>query len=175
MHERLARVALSAEPFKVYWRAYGGLSGLLLSPYLVAALLITAGCYPFWNSIDLFDGRKSAQLAVDVVPGLMAFSLGGTAILLAFSGKRFVNAIRQGGKPKSLFMKIVANFFHFLLVQTLALVFAFILMAYESSTVLAGFAFFMLAYGVTSAVAAAAMLLNAAIVYNEAFDEDDAD
>ena len=149
------------------------MSGLLLSPYLYAAIGVTLGCRPYWESIDPIDGRKSAQLAVDIIPGLMAFSLGGTAILLAFSGKRFVDAIRQGGKPKSLFMKIVANVFHFLLVQTLALLSSFFVLAYESNNWLAGFAFFLLSYGVICSIAAAAMLLNAALVYNEAFDLDD--
>lgn len=101
----------------------------------------------------------------------MAFSLGGTAIILAFSGKTFLNAIRQKGVENSLFMKIVANFFHFLVVQTVALLLAFMVMAYQTSTVLAGIAFFFLVYGVVSSVAAAAMLLNAARIFNEAFDD----
>lgn len=123
--------------------------------------------------MDFFEGRKSGQLAVDTLPGLMAFSLGGMAILLAFSGDRFLKAIRQGGKSQSLFMKVVANFFHFLFVQTLALCVSFISMAYEESDWLAGIAFFLLCYGVTSAVAASAMLLNISRIFNIAEDHDD--
>lgn len=138
---------------------------------MLLAAVLTSACYPFWSAVGPEGGRRSAQLAVDVIPGLMAFSLGGTAILLAFSGQRFVNAIRQGGKPKSLFMRIVANFFHFLLVQTLALCAAFLVFSYPQSAIIAAVAFFLLCYGVTSAIAAAAMLLNAALIFNEAFDE----
>ena len=68
-------------------------------------------------------------------------------------------------------MKIVASFFHFLLLQTLALCMSFLVLSYPGSDAIAGFAFFFLSYGTIAAVAAAAMLLNAATIFNEAFDD----
>lgn len=103
----------------------------------------------------------------------MAFSLGGMAILLAFSGGRFLNAIREGGKSNSLFMEIVANFFHFLLVQTLALATAMMVKSFPDWTPLAGMAFFFLAYSLTAALASSAMLLNASRIFNKVGGRDD--
>lgn len=137
---------------------------------MLVAVVLTIACRPYWGSVDDHGLRPSAQLAVDTLPGLMAFSLGGMAILLAFSGDRFLKAIRQGGKDNSLFMKVVVNFFHFLFVQTMALCGAFLVMAYSKFDWLAGAAFFLMCYGVTSAIAASAMLLNIARIFNIAED-----
>jgi len=67
-------------------------------------------------------------------------------------------------------MKVVVNFFHFLFVQALALCAAFLVLAYPSSDVIAGAAFFLMCYGVTATVAASAMLLNIARIFNAAED-----
>ena len=103
----------------------------------------------------------------------MAFTLAGMAIVLALSGRRFIDAMREEGEPNSLFMKVVALFFHFLIVQTLALVFALVAKTYSGSHVLAGIAFFLALYGVASAVAIAAMLLNVSRIYNFTGGSDD--
>lgn len=137
---------------------------------MIAAIILTVACRPYWGQLDAQGVRRSAQLAIDTLPGLMAFSLGGMAILLAFSGERFLKAIRQEGKDDSLFMKVVVNFFHFLFVQTLALCTAFLVLAYETSNILAAIGFFLMCYGVTTAIAASAMLLNIARIFNVAED-----
>jgi hypothetical protein len=162
-----AQIVESLEPFRIYWKNYGGWRALAKSPYLWAAVFLTAVCFPFWSVNDPFEGRKSAQMAIDVVPSLMAFSLGGMAILLAFSSGRFIDAIREDGNPQSLFMEIVANFFHFLLLQTLALATAFATNAFVEQTWLAGASFFLLAYSLMAALAASAMLLNASRIFNK--------
>lgn len=110
---------------------------------------------------------------IAVIPGLMAFTLAGMAIILALSGQRFTIAIRENGKPDSLFMKVVALFFHFLLVQTIGLILAFFLKSYPVSDLLAGATFFFATYGVASAIAIAAMLLNISRIYNIAGDQSD--
>ncbi|CAN5202767.1 hypothetical protein BH11PSE5_BH11PSE5_13530 [soil metagenome] len=163
----------SFEPFAIYWANYGGFKALAKSPYLWVAAAFTPLCYKYWLNIDMFEGRESAQLAIDIIPSLMAFSLGGMAILLAFSGGRFLNAIRQGGKPDSMFMELVANFFHFLLLQTIALGLAITVKSFPDSDWLAGVAFFFLAYSLTSALAASAMLLNISRIFNKAVERND--
>lgn len=156
----------SLDPFRVYWKNYGGWKALLFSPYFWVACILTGVCNQFWLNLDPFEGRASAQLAVDVIPSLMAFSLGGMAVLLAFSGGKFLDAIREQGKDDSLFMEVVANFFHFLLLQTVALGMAFVVKSYPNADWLAGFAFFFLCYSVTAALASSAMLLNISMIFN---------
>lgn len=165
-----APIVDSLEPFKHYWANYGGWRALIKSIYLWSAVFLTAVCYPYWSDVGYQHGltnRASAQLTIDIVPSLMAFSLGGMAILLAFSSGRFIDAIRQEGKPDSLFMEIVANFFHFLFLQTISLALAMATNAFPRADWLAGIAFFALAYSLTAALAASAMLLNASRIFNK--------
>ena len=168
-HEMRLRAPVSLEPFRRYWRIYGGWRGLFRSVYFYTALALTLVCYPYWSK----PGTASAQLAIDIIPSVMAFSLGGMAIILAFSGGRFLNVIRQGGDEASLFMTVIANFFHFLVVQTLALITAMIVLAFPDPLPPSGLAFFFLAYSVTTAVASAAALFNVSRLYNVTGDDDD--
>jgi uncharacterized membrane protein len=163
------RVPVSLEPFRRYWRIYGGWKGLFSSIYFYTALAITGVCYSYWSK----PGTASAELAIDIIPSVMAFSLGGMAIILAFSGGRFINLIRQGGEEASLFMTVIANFFHFLVVQTIALIAAMIVLAFPKPLAPSAVAFFFLAYSVTTAVASAAALFNVSRLYNFAGDNDD--
>lgn len=164
----LPRAPDSVDPFRRYWRIYGGWRALFSSVYFYAALALTAACYPYWSKV----GTASAQLAVDVVPSVMAFSLGGMAIVLAFSEGRFLKVIRQSGKEESLFMKVITNFFHFLTIQTLALISAMIVFAFPLYKEPSGIAFFFLAYSVATAIASAAGLFNVSRLYNVVGDDD---
>ena len=163
------RAPTSAEPFARYWRIYGGWRALITSPYLILAVALTGVCYPFWSK----SGTASADLAVSVIPSIMAFSLGGMAIILAFSDGRFLNVIRQDGNDKSLFMTVIANFFHFLTVQTLALVSAMVVLAFPLYKEPSGIAFFFLAYSITTGLASAAALFNVSRIYNVVGDDDE--
>lgn len=164
---KLATTVSSFEPFRIYWTTYGGLKALLKSIYLWLSVVITAGCNPFWLDRGVHSNeRPAADLLLTVIPALMAFTLAGMAIILALSGKRFTTAICEGGRPDSLFMKVVVSFFHFILVQSIGLVLAFFSRSYPAQDWLAGTAFFFGIYGVTSAVAIAAMLLNVSRIYN---------
>ena len=149
------------EPFRVYWRVYGGWKALLSSIYFWLSAAITLACYPLWSEVSSTDGgRPVTDTLLTIVPALMAFTLAGMAIILALSGSRFIKAIREDGRDDSLFMRVVAFFFHFILVQSLALLAALVSASYPSVDWLAGGAFFLAAYGVASAVAIAAMLPN---------------
>lgn len=157
----------SFEPYAIYWKLYGGLYALVRSLYIWLAVGLTALCFPYWLQFDPAKGeRPSADLTVSMVPDLMAFTLGGMAIVLALSGGKFINALREDGDPNSLFMKLVALFFHFLIAQTIALIAGLISKTYPSSNIVAAGMFFFLAYGISSGVAIASMLLNVARVYN---------
>lgn len=168
-HEMRLRVPVSLEPFRRYWRIYGGWKALFSSAYFYTALVLTAVCYPYWSKV----GTDSAQLSINIIPSVMAFSLGGMAIILAFSGGRFLNVIRQGGHEASLFMTVIANFFHFLVVQTLALITAVIALAFPKPLLPSAVAFFFLAYSVMTALASAAALFNVSRLYNVTGDDDE--
>lgn len=173
LRRKLGTIVGRFEPFRLYWSIYGGWRELWKSLYLWAAAILTGVCAPLWLEIDLLDYERPAiDLALSIVPALMAFTLAGMAVVLALSGKQFINAIREGGDPNSLFMRVVALFFHFLLVQSFALVMALVSRTYVSSDVLAGIAFFLTVYGITSAVAIAAMLLNISRIYNFTGDDE---
>lgn len=164
----------SLDPFRIYWNAYGGWRELFTSPYLLAALVLTAMCYPVWSEIkEGQTGYENAQLGIDVIPSLLAFSLGAMAIVLAFSGGKFLKAIREDGDEKSFFMTIVATFFHFIFVQALALATAMVAMAFPKLVVPAAVSFFFLSYSLMAAVAAAAALLNASRIYNKVGSDDE--
>lgn len=138
---------------------------MLRSPYLYIALLVTALCGPYWTASSE-DGPAWAQAAIEIVPGLLGFSMGGMAIMLAFSNAAIFSTLTQRGKENSLFMKVIANFFHFILVQTVALVFALLGKAHGGPFI--GFlGFWTMTYALLVALATAGQLLNTAQVFNK--------
>ncbi len=105
-----------------YWRAYGGFAALRSSPYLHAALLITALCWPVWTSPNWWDDP------VGVLPDLLGFTLGGLAILLGLFERRVVHAFCDpdgSQETASTLQEIIARFVHFIVVQSVALLTAF--------------------------------------------------
>ncbi len=108
--------------FGSYWKNYGGWGALLGSPFLwlatVAGILVT---YRF------LDGSW-AELALQTVPAVLGFTLGGYAILVSFAASDFRHAIagKEADEETSPLMDISAAFYHFFAVQTLAFVYAFI-------------------------------------------------
>lgn len=152
----------SLEPYRLYWSGYNGLKGLVKSPYLYVSAIITYSCGNYWEKA----GTASAQTAIDVIPSLMAFSLGGMAIVLALSNPRLLKAITKGGNPKSLFMNLIGNFFHFIIIQTIALIAALLVFSFPDPIWLSGISFFFLTYSVLTALATAAALFNISRIIN---------
>jgi len=148
-----------------YWGLYGGWKALFRSPYLYLGLVITVLSAPFWLK-DGEDGPPWAQTAVEIIPSLLGFSMGGMTIMLAFSNAAIFTTLTQKGKHDSLFLKVTANFFHFILVQTLAVVLALIGKAYGGAFI--GFlGFWALTYALLVALATAGQLLNTAEGFNK--------
>ena len=96
------------ETFRVYWRAYGGWFALITSPYFLCAGIFAALCKPLW-----FDGAAKnfpwTDWALSLLSSLISFSIGGLAVILAFSNEKFVRLIRQNGKEDSYFMVLKTN------------------------------------------------------------------
>lgn len=148
-----------------YWRLYGGLSSFLTSPYLAISVVLTLLCSPYWTK-DV----KWAQHTIDIVPGLLGFSIGAFAIILAFSSKRVISIIAEDGSPTSLLMQTAAMFVHFIIFQTAALIFAVTSLAFSF---LSAVGFFLLVYSLLMAIATCFALFNLAQLYNASSPNDE--
>lgn len=110
-----------ARHIRRYFKAYGGWSGVLGSPLFIVALLVGVVSYGRW----LRPGWTASTYAL--VPSLLGFSLGTYAILFSLITSRVkgaMRAVKTYGKISAL-EQVNATFFHYIVVQVLALVWAF--------------------------------------------------
>ena len=111
--------------FPDYLDEYGGINSVVKSSYFWAATLTTVLASRYFLAPKWWD------VVLSVVPGLVGFSIAGVAIFISLGndGLRSVFAGRRPSDPEtksSPFMKFMAMFTHFIIVQLLALVFAFL-------------------------------------------------
>lgn len=111
-----------------YWRAYGGASELLRSPYFHFALVLTAICSGYWASSPWTD------IALSVLPNLLGFGVTGYAIWIGWGDEKLrevlIDLEANDGKG-SFYVQISAIFAHFSLVQVLALLISFLCKALD--------------------------------------------
>lgn len=106
-----------------YWSIYGGIKAFLFSPYVHVAIFETV------LAVNLISAEDQWwDLALQIVPNILGFTLGGFAIFLSFGNEKFIAAI-SGNDPDeeesySPFLGVCATFLHFILIQSLALCFA---------------------------------------------------
>lgn len=131
---------------------------------MYAASLLTAAIFPLWGRND---AAPWTDISISVLPSLMGFSIAALTVLLAFSDSKTLKAITQHGKTNSYFVKTVANLFHFLVVQTIALILAILAKAYVW-WILSYFGVLALVYAIFVSIAAAGQLLNTAVIINKA-------
>ena len=93
--------------------------------------------------------------------------MGGMAIVLAFTGSSLFKVIAQYGNENSYFIKMISAFYHFIIVQTLAILFGLICRTY-TNVVLSGVGFFFMSYAIMVAVTTATQLFNTARIANYA-------
>ncbi|MGR9141468.1 hypothetical protein ACU8MP_03705 [Rhizobium leguminosarum] len=105
-----------------YFRAYGGFSGVVGSPFLGIAIIITSLSYSNWLTPNWVEKVET------LIPSLLGFSLGTYAILFSIVGSRLKGALRKIQAPHgvSYLETINATFFHFIFVQVLSLMWAFL-------------------------------------------------
>ena len=94
------------------------MSALVRSPYAHISLILLAPLYPIWRNPDWWSDP------ITVIPSLLGFSLGALTIFTGFGNDKFRNAI-SGERPArpgktSPYLQTVANFIHFIFIQTLA-------------------------------------------------------
>ena len=163
----------SQTSIEAFWAIHGGWWAYATSPFLWSAFGLTVVCYPYWTLIE--NGSAVwAQAAIEIIPGLLGFSLGGMSILLALSSARLLRVIRSGGRPNSHFMKTIASFFNFIFVQTAAIGAAMVAKAHPIELV-SFIGFLLMAYGAFSAIAVAINLFGIARIFNATAPFDDRD
>lgn len=111
--------------FTRYWRAYGGLSAMLRSPYLHGALLLLVLTANTWLHLAWWDS------VVDALPNLLGFTLGGFAIFIGFGDESFRAVLSEPDseddpKKATIYVSLCATFVHFIVVQISALIFALV-------------------------------------------------
>ena len=153
--------------FPIYWKAYGGWSGLFRSPYIYVSIVITVALSGLWLECNDAGERVWAPLALSVLPSLVSFSLGALAIVFAMTSGVYLKLIHGEGDENSTFMRLIAVFFHFILVQIFAILFALAVEAY-SNIVLSAIGFWLFCYALLSGVAAASNLVLIADIKNRA-------
>lgn len=110
--------------FRDYWHAYGGSQALLKSPYFHCALILllplTAST---WLAPDWWNDP------ISVLPNLLGFSLAGFAIFIGFGDNDFRELMatpdRDDNGP-TVYLAVCATFVHFIVVQVLAFLYAFL-------------------------------------------------
>lgn len=118
--EPLKQFVGASKSFRAYWNIYGGWGALLGSPYLWVSIALTALLAPMWLRCNWWD------TVLSVMPNVLGFSIGGFAIFLAFGDDGFRNLI-AGSHPgedqskASPYLEFSATFFHFVVVQVLAI------------------------------------------------------
>lgn len=105
-----------------YWGIYGRWEALRNSPFLHFAVLLTVLCTPLWWSENWWEKSLS------VIPTILGFSIAAFALLLGVGTDHFKMLIgtRNPKKAHSTLTKTSASFFHFVLVQAIAIVLALI-------------------------------------------------
>lgn len=105
-----------------YFRTYGGWTAVVQSPLFQIAFLISALNYSKWFREDW------VELSLTLVPTLLGFSLGTYAILFSLLGDKLKDALAlaKDEQGNSRLVEVNTTFFHFIAVQVLAIVWAFV-------------------------------------------------
>jgi hypothetical protein len=163
--------------FSRYWRAYGGMSSVLRSPYLHAALVLLGLTFNTWVNPNWWEQSLS------VLPNLLGFTLGGFAIFIGFGDEKFRALLAEpevDHNTPTIYVSLCSTFVHFILVQVLALIYAVVAKSWWFYTPLLDFArpwlayfngvagaigYGLFLYAVTSVVAATMHVLRIASMY----------
>jgi len=119
-----------------YFRRYGGIKAFALSPYTLAALLITVVCWGSWRVGSWPD------TPLTILPALLGFTLAAYALLLAFGDEKFRAFLAEQQSDfvgtnvpgDNALLGISAIFLHFVVVQVVALVLAVIANSHPLAT-----------------------------------------
>lgn len=120
--ERPKQFRAFRKSLKRYFSAYGGWSAIFGSPLFWIAAAITGISYSLWWT------EAWVSVSQSLLPGLLGFSLGTYAILFSLITNRLKKTLRDLKITSgfSYLDMVNATFFHFIFVQVIALLWAFI-------------------------------------------------
>lgn len=152
------------ETLQIYWDAYGGWAELKGSVYLRSSLVLSV-----LTILLKTDGFSWASSVIDIVPDILGFSLGGYALLIGFGDSEFIEALR-GRDPNgaSPYMKVNAAFVHFIIIESLTLLFSFFTQAIgiDSNFIIEFAGTLLLFYTIATLFAATLAILTFAFLYD---------
>lgn len=119
---KVGQVGAFRKRLEQYFDAYGGWRAVVGSPLFLLSAGITLLSYDNWLRHLWVDQTFT------LIPSLLGFSLGTYAILFGLITSRLKRALRavKNARGTSYLDEINATFFHFILVQVLALMWAFL-------------------------------------------------
>ena len=102
---------------------FGAIKNIFYTPYLHSSILLALFSVLLAPSTTYWT-----DLAIDIIPSMLGFSLGGYAIIIAFGDDKFREFLATTKiENKSLFMIINATFIHFIMSQVIALLLAILI------------------------------------------------
>ena len=106
-----------------YWKAYGGLRAIFLSPFFGLSIVLLIITSHFWIT------QQWWEQVLSVMPNVLGFTLGGFAIFLGFGDEKFrelISGQAEGEDGASPYMEVSATFLHFVLIQLITLLAAIV-------------------------------------------------
>ena len=171
MHERLRKII---DPYQdvlgslcIYWRAYGGIKALALSPYLHTSAVIS---FIVFGLLDAKTAEKLPQMIISIIPSMLGFTLGGYAVLIAFGDDEFRRLLAGNSKENTIspFMMVNATFIHFIILQAISLFVALLqVLIPDSCALVSVVSFWIFCYAILTAVAAAFAILRLAKSFDD--------
>ena len=151
-----------------YWTLYGGFRALYSSVYLRLSIVGTVLIAPLW----LDEESNWPQQVYDIALSLLGFSLGALTIILGLGAFKVFKRLANEGSAESLFMRLVANFVHFIIVQSAA-IFAELISEALGFVLFSAACAFLLVYFLASGIALIGQILNVAKILNASAGVDD--
>ena len=165
-HPKVSSDQSDQNELRAYWSVYGGPKAIWGSAYFWIALGLMVILRPLWCSGDWLS------IASDLLPGLLGFSIGALAIMLAAPGFKVFEVIAEGGIPRSHFMIMASRLVHFIIVQSVAIIAMLVAKTYPSGWS-NGIGFLLMAYAIMTAVSIALTLFGLARMLNFAVPPDE--
>lgn len=104
-----------------YFKIYGGFNAIASSLYFWVSVAVSIVCAKYFFKPGWWE------LVLEVVPGLVGFSIAGVAIFVSLGSDKLRASIAgkvPGSEESSPFIDFMAMFTHFIVVQLLALILA---------------------------------------------------
>lgn len=108
------------DAFKRYWRDYGGLISISTSPQFHISILVTALTYNIWVV------PRWVELSTSIIPNLLGFSIGTYALFFSLLSENMRSGLQylKDNRGTSYLDQLNSLFFHMIVVQLVALVYA---------------------------------------------------